>query len=56
MHEERTVKKITQFKLLSSRPKGQRKKKGKCSTVPSNNEDQESGDVHTKEGAMEGNC
>jgi hypothetical protein len=29
---------------------------GRCSTRPSNHEDQELEDVRTKEGAMEGNC
>jgi hypothetical protein len=29
MHEERTTKKITRWKLLSSRPKGRPKKNGK---------------------------
>jgi hypothetical protein len=29
---------------------------GRCSKGPSNHEDQEFEDAHTKEGAMEGNC
>jgi hypothetical protein len=57
MHEERTTKKITRWKPLSSRPKGRPKKKLEdVLQRSSNHEDQELEDMCTKEGAMEGNC